>query len=58
MGDKFAPFDVKSFHFVYCSWTGNIWLGADDRLYKLSYRVAKWKVKICDLYLYNRSSLL
>lgn len=58
MGDKFASFNVKSSTFVYCSSTGNIWLGADDSLYKLSFtengEVEKI-VKICDLYLYNRS---
>lgn len=58
LGNTFTSFSVKSAAFVYCSSTGNIWLGADGGLYKLSFAKegnVESVVRICDLYLYNRS---
>lgn len=58
LGEAFKAFKVSSATFVYCSSTGNVWLAADDGLYKLSFTEhgnVEAIVKICDVYLYNRS---
>ena len=58
LGDQFAAETFRSASFVYCSASGNIWLGADDALYKVFFS-SDGKVerimRICELYLYNRS---
>ncbi len=58
LGEKFAAFSIRSASFVYCSSEGNMWMGADDGLYKLSFTPdgkVDTIVRICGLYLYNRS---
>ena len=58
LGDKFTPGIFRSVAFVYCSSAGNMWIGADGALYKVSFLgdgKVKEIVRICDLYLYNRS---
>lgn len=58
LGEKFAAFHIRYSTFVYCSEAGNIWMGADNGLYKISFQPdgkVDAIVKICDLYLYNRS---
>ena len=58
LGEKYAAKYFNSATFVYCSSTGNIWMGADNALYKLSFS-SDGKVndiiRICNLYLYHRS---
>ena len=58
LGDKFASDMFRAVAFVYCSSAGNVWVGADKALYKVSFSgdgKVKEIVQICDLFLYNRS---
>lgn len=58
LGDKFASDMFRAVAFVYCSSAGNVWVGADKALYKVSFSgdgKVKEIVRICDLFLYNRS---
>lgn len=59
LGEKFAAFPPFRYAcFVYCSSGGNIWLGADDSLYKISFTPdgkVDAIVRICDLSLFDRS---
>ena len=58
LGETFAACSFKSAGYVYCSSAGNIWLGADGALYKISFSrdgQVSAVVRICDLHLYNRS---
>lgn len=58
LGDKFSVEMFHSASFVYCSTSGNIWLGADDALYKIFFSPdgkVERIMRICELYLYNRS---
>lgn len=58
LGGGLADFAAKPSSFVYCSSTGNIWMAADDGLYKISL-TAEGRVdaivRICDLYPFSRS---
>lgn len=58
LGGKFASAAFHSASFVYCSSSGNVWVGADDALYKIAFSSdgkVEYITRICDLYLYNRS---
>ena len=58
LGGGLADFAAKPSTFVYCSSAGNIWMAADDGLYKISL-TAEGRVdsivRICDLYPFSRS---
>lgn len=58
LGEVYVANQFQSASFVYCSSAGNMWVGADNALYKISFSEdgrASAVIRICDLHLYNRS---